>query len=80
MELYKELLIHALENGVVTISFPELDINALLESQCYQALCKIKSVIQDDSLEGDACFKRIEEIVCTFETMGSSGGFRHDFG
>lgn len=80
MELYEELLIHALRNGSVTISFPDLDLNALLESQCYQALHRIKSVIEDDSLEDDACFRKIEEIVCTLEDLGSTGGLRHDFG
>ena len=37
-------------------------------------------VIEDDSLEDDECFMKIEEIVCAFENLGSGGGNRHDFG
>ena len=35
----------------------------LAEMRCYQALKKIKAVIEDDSLEDDGCFMKIEEIV-----------------
>lgn len=80
MELYKELLIRALQDGNLTVSFPDFNLNELLESRCYQALCQIKAVIEDTSFEDDACFQRIEEIICTFESLGSTGGFRHDFG
>ena len=80
MELYKELLIHALQGGNITVSFPDFNLNSLLESSCYQALCKIKAVIEDDTLEDEECFNQIEQIICTFEELGSSGGFRHDFG
>lgn len=47
---------------------------------CYQALEKIKAVVQDDSLSDGECFMRIEEIVCALEDLGSGGGPRHDFG
>lgn len=82
MELYKEILSHALMYGNVTISFAgqELDPAKIVESVCYQALCKIKEIIEDDSLEDDACFMKIEEIVCALEGIGSNGGGRHDFG
>lgn len=48
--------------------------------QCYQALQKIKAVIQNDSLTDNECFMKIEEIICAFEALGSGGGSRHDFG
>lgn len=66
----------------VQVSFTNLkfNLNELLESRCYQVLCKIKNVIEDDELDDEACFMKIEEIICAFEEVGSSGGFRHDFG
>ena len=82
MELYKEILAHALAYGEVKVTFenPNMDIPQIVEGQCYQALQKIKAIIADDSLEDDVCFLKIEEIVCVLEEIGSSGGGRHDFG
>ena len=82
MELYIEILAHYLSKKNAHIIFPNLQLNAkeIVEIQCYQALQQIKSIIEDDSLEDDACFARIEEIVCTLEEIGSNGGVRHDFG
>ncbi|MEE1055782.1 MAG: hypothetical protein UH239_00850 [Acutalibacteraceae bacterium] len=48
--------------------------------ESYKALQKIKTIIEDDSLEDKECFMKIEEIVCLFEALGSDGGNRHDFG
>ncbi|MDD3164847.1 MAG: hypothetical protein PHS97_03220 [Oscillospiraceae bacterium] len=50
------------------------------DSACYQALLAIKAALNDDTLQDDACFQKIEEIVCIFEALGSNGGARHDFG
>ena len=82
MELYKEILAHALMYGEVEITFPggETDLARIVEGKCYQALQKIKAIIDDDSLEDKECFMKIEEILCAFERIGSSGGGRHDFG
>ncbi len=80
MELYKELLIHALSRGEIQITFPEQDLSKLVEGKSYQALKRIKAVIEDDSLEDKECFMRIEKIVSVFEEIGSDGGGRHDFG
>ncbi|MBR5022527.1 MAG: hypothetical protein IKY18_04940 [Oscillospiraceae bacterium] len=81
MDLYKEILSHALMQGEVKITFPgdACDITKIVESECYQALQKIKAIIQDDSLTDKECFMKIEEIVCVLESAGSDGGFRHDF-
>ena len=81
MDLYKEILAQALTYGEVKISFPEgnCDLAKLVESESYQALQKIKAVIQDESLTDSECFMKIEEIVNVLESVGSSGGFRHDF-
>lgn len=82
MELYKEILVSVLTNGKTQASLPALntDVQRLVESRCYQALCRIKSILADDSLDDKACFMKIEEIVCVFEDIGSNGGSRHDFG
>ena len=78
MSFHIELLGEILKNERTEISFPDLQINAqeLLELNCYQALNKIKSVIEDEDMTDFEC---VEAIVCILEDMGSDGGFRHDF-
>ena len=51
-----------------------------MELECYKALRKIKAILENDALADSECFQQIEEIVCTFEELGSDGGSRHDFG
>ena len=82
MELFAELLIKALENERVEVTFPDLklDPEEIVEMKSYAALCKIKSIIEDDTLDDPECFRKIEEIVATLEFLGSGGGVRHDFG
>lgn len=82
MELYKEILVQILSQQNAKLLFPDLHLNAeqIVETECYKALQKIKAVIEDSSLDDESCFRKIEEIVCIFETLGSSGGGRHDFG
>lgn len=82
MELYKEILAHALNQGEIKVIFPcqEPDLSKIIEGRCYQALKRIKTILEDDLLDGKECFQRIEEIVCAFEEIGSTCGSRHDFG
>ena len=83
MELYQEILCHVLANEKIQVSFPELintDVTKIVELECYKALAKIKAILEDDTLADSECFQQIEEIVCTFEELGSGGGSRHDFG
>ena len=83
MELYQEILCHVLANEKVQVSFPELvntDVTKIVELECYKALGIIKAILEDDALADSECFQQIEEIVCTFEELGSGGGSRHDFG
>ena len=82
MELYQEILCHVLANEKVQVSFPELtntDVTKIVELECYKALRKIKAILENDALADSECFQQIEEIVCTFEELGSDGGSRHDF-
>lgn len=51
----------------------------MLEMRCYEALRKIKAVLEDESLTDAACFQKIEEIINIFEEIESDGGSRHDF-
>lgn len=82
MELYREILANMLASQEVQVTFPGLSLDAtqIVEGVCYQTLLRIKAIIEDDSLEDSECFDKIEEIVCAFEEIGSSGGVRHDFG
>ena len=76
MDLYKEILAHALMQGEIHITLPEQyrDLSKAIECDCYQALEKIKSIIHDDSLTDQECFAKIEAIICTLEDIGSNGG------
>lgn len=82
MELYAEILTKALESGEVRIVFPGESGSAaeIVESRSYEALKKIKGILEDETLDDCACFSKIEEIICVFEDLGSNGGSRHDFG
>lgn len=82
MELYAEILAHYLSRKDAQITFPNLEFSAkeIIQLQCYQALHKIKAIIQDETLADAECFARIEQIICTLEELGSNGGTRHDFG
>ena len=82
MELFNEIIAKILSQESVQITFPNLnvDLSQAVESSCYCALQKIKAVIQDDSLSDAEYFMKIEEIIIILEELGSSGGFRHDFG
>lgn len=65
VELLVEIVAQMLANKTIEVRFPdvEFDVHELVEMRCYQALKKIKAVIEDDSLEDDGCFMKIEEIV-----------------
>ena len=77
-----ELLSHILAQGEVQITFPQQNepFTQIVEGQCYQTLCKIKGIIEDDRLDDSECFQKIEEIIRAFEEIGSGAGSRHDFG
>ena len=82
MDLYLEMLREVLYKETVQVTFPNLTVNQteLLNSIAYRALRKIRDIVRDDSLRDEECFQQIEAIVCVLESIGSSGGNRHDFG
>lgn len=81
MDLYKELLVNLLSQERVQVTFSGFpaDTKTLLELHCYQILQKIKTVVDDDSLDDATCFRKIEEILTELEDNGISVS-RHDFG
>ena len=82
MELYRQILIRALENEKIEVTLPDMKVTPeeLVEMKCYAALREIKRVIDDESLDDRDCFQKIEEIIQILEKAGSGGGVRHDFG
>ena len=56
-----------------------INADRIVEMECYKSMQKIKTIIEDDSLNDEECFIKIEEIVRVFEKLGSNAGDRHDF-
>jgi hypothetical protein len=82
MKLFQEMLVKLLEKETAQVTFPDLDTDPakLIELKSYWALSRIKRIIEDDSLSDAECFQKIEQILQTFEALGSGGGNCHDFG
>lgn len=84
MDLSKEILLHLLgqQKTKVEVTFPGFNFSAaeIVESAAYCALAQIKRILEDDSLQDEECFYKIEAIVREFERIGSGCGDRHDFG
>ena len=82
LDLFKAVFTQALITGDIQVSFSGIDgtVAEVIEGKCYQALEKIKAVIQNNSLDDPECFAKIEEIVLVLESIGSDGDTRHDFG
>lgn len=81
MELHEEILSKILIESVSkALSANCVNFEEAIRNKSYKALIEIKNIIEDDSLEDDECFMKIEEIVRVFESIGSDGGNRHDFG
>ena len=79
MNLYKDMLVQLLSSHDVIVLFPDFkgNVNELIEMKCFQALRKIKAILEDESLEDADCFMKIEEVLCVLESLGSNGGTRH---
>lgn len=56
-----------------------IDPTEIIHDRCYQAICEIKGILEDDSLDDTDCFWRIEKIVTVLEELGLDAGTRHDF-
>ena len=80
MALYEEILLHALKDEREDSPTFSSKCDCVVEKKCYEALQKIKTILENDQLDDRECFQKIEAIVETFEEMGSGCGNRHDFG
>ena len=82
MELYRDMLCRILETEEFEILLPKwnMQVEEMMEMKCYQALQAIKRILEEDELEDEECFDRIEKIISVFETLGSGIYDRHDFG
>ena len=82
MELYRDMLCRILETEEFEILLPNwnMKVEEMMEMKCYQALQAIKRILEEDELEDEECFDRIEKIISVFETLGSGIYDRHDFG
>ena len=82
MDLLCQILSEILQQEKIEVTFPQLTvkIEELLQSTCYKALCEIKEILEDDTLDDEICFEKIEKIVLEIEKIGGTCGNRHDFG
>ncbi|MBE6931733.1 MAG: hypothetical protein E7463_15800 [Ruminococcaceae bacterium] len=80
MDLYYEILECCLRDWKKNNVFPDLrrTVDQIVELRCYKALKEIKAVMDDDSLETEEYFTRIDQIL---SFLGDSDdGTRHDIG
>ena len=77
MELYEEILSGCLKEYATCSA---LKMELVVRDRAYEALVKIKKILEEDHLSDQDCFWRIEEIIRVYEELGSDGGNRHDFG
>ena len=82
MELYRDMLCRILETEDFEILLPKwnMKVEEMMEMKCYQALQAIKRILEEDELDDEECFDRIEKIISVFEALGSGIYDRHDFG
>jgi len=81
MDLYQEILAHAIWQHGAKVEIPGLELSAqeLVEGTCYQALVEIRTILNDEGLDDPACFQKIEAMVSLLERQGIFTS-RHDFG
>ena len=83
MDFYESLLYKFSEKlrAAVTPSDEEKQslLAELMDSAACRTLEEIREVLDDERLDDQNCFQRIEEIVRLYEKLGSNGGSRHDF-
>ncbi len=82
MARYEEILLNILKRELGAVQTEQtLHIeNSVVGARCYFALEQIKRILEDDTLEDDACVERIERILSVYESLGSGCTGRHDFG
>lgn len=76
----KELCAKALSDCIMNYMKPVTseDLLRCIQSNAVTALAQIKTILDDESLDDPACFRRIDAIVDAFHKSGIST-IRHDF-
>ncbi len=80
MELWREVLISGLQNENNKLDYiNDKILKELIDIQSYSILLQIKQLLEDEKLEDEDCFIKIEKILCK---LGENSVFcdRHDFG
>ncbi|MCI8398197.1 MAG: hypothetical protein HFF90_02185 [Oscillibacter sp.] len=84
MEFSESFVENFIKTSGPLILFSGEDARALAEAMCRdaaaRALREIRVVLDNEALDDPACFRKIEEIVSVYESLGLDGGSRHDFG
>ncbi len=77
----RDIIVQAISQTEVVIhmSWLKMEPAEIVELKSYQALKKIKHILENDSLVDKECFMQIEEIVTVLEALGSDAGVRYDF-
>ena len=83
MDFYESLLYNFSEKLRAAVTPSDEEKQSLLAELMDGAACRtleeIREVLDDERLDDQNCFQRIEEIVRLYEKLGSNGGSRHDF-
>ena len=82
MALYQDILSRLFQRSDIHVTISGLSggLPELTEIRCFQAIQRIRAILNDESLSDKECFMHVEEIVLALEDLGSDGGSRHDFG
>lgn len=80
MDLYKDILCKVLAGSHIEVTFKDFhfDMTEMVEAISFQALKRIKEIIDDPTLCDPECYRKIEEIIQVYETLGCRDGIRHD--
>lgn len=64
MDLYREMLEKIVEEESIRAfegeKIESSDLQKRLEMRCYKALCQIREIIRDDSLDDEECFLKLK--------------------
>lgn len=82
MELWREILCTVLEHQTAEVIFPNLrlELKEIVELTSYQALQRIKEILDNETWNDAECYQKIEQVIQVFESLGDDSISRHDFG
>ena len=77
MELYKEILTHAIKQRGMTIKigrFKRMNPDKVVETACYQTLKEIRNALNDEMLDDWWCLEKIDFLL---SNIGLGNSTRH---